>query len=82
MSYDELQIAEALRALPPAPEAWVRAAQELPELHRLLDEIVTRVEQDAEFRRRTVADLEAALLAEGYEADPALVEALRHRLDR
>jgi len=82
MSYDELQIAEALRALPPAPEAWVRAAQELPALHRLLDEIVARVEQDAEFRRRAVADLEAALLAAGYEPDPALVEALRHRLDR
>ena len=81
MSYDETQIAEALSALPPAPEAWVRAAQELPRLRRLLDEIVVRIEQDAEFRGRTMADLEAALVAEGYEPDPALVEALRHRLD-
>jgi hypothetical protein len=81
MSYDETQIAEALSALRPAPEAWVRAAQELPRLGRLLDEIVVRIERDAEFRARTMADLEAALLAEGYEPDPTLVEALRHRLE-
>jgi hypothetical protein len=80
MSYDELQLTEALSALPPAPTAWVRAAQELPRLRRLLDEIVVRIEQDAEFRRRAVADLEAALQSEGYEPDPALVDALRHRL--
>jgi len=81
MSYDEQQIAEALAALPPAPESWVRAAQELPPLRRVLDQIVARIEQDAEFRRRAVADLEAALQAEGYEPDPELVKALRHRLD-
>jgi hypothetical protein len=81
MSYDETQIAEALSGLPPAPEAWVRAAQELPRLRRLVDEIVVRIEQDAEFRARTMADLEAALLGEGYEPDPMLVEALRQRLE-
>jgi hypothetical protein len=80
MSYDEIQIAEALSALPPAPTAWVRAAQELPRLERLLDEIVGRIEQDVEFRTRTMTDLETALLEEGYEPEPALVEALRHRL--
>jgi len=80
MSYDEHGIAEALSALPPAPAAWVRAAQELPLLRRVLDEIVVRIEQDDEFRRRVVADLETALQAEGYDPDPALVEALRHRL--
>jgi hypothetical protein len=81
VTYDEQKIAEALSALPPAPEAWVRAAQELPSLRRVLDEIVVRIEEDAEFRRRAIADLEAALAAEGYEPDPALLEALRHRLD-
>jgi hypothetical protein len=81
MSHDEQQIAEALAALPPAPEAWVRAAQELPRLRQVLDEILTRIEQDAEFRTRTMSDLEAALQAEGYEPEPALVQALRHRLE-
>ncbi len=79
-TYDEQRIAEALSALPPAPAAWVRAAQELPLLRPILDEIVVRIEEDADFRRRVVADLEAALQAEGYEPDPALLEALRHRL--
>jgi hypothetical protein len=78
--YDEDRIAELLRALPPAPEAWVRAAQELPAARRTLDAIVARAESDAAFRARLVADLDAALEAEGYERDPAVVEALRHRL--
>src|ERR671922_24192 len=36
----------------------------------------------AEFRARLVADLEAALAAEGYKPDPALVARLRVELDR
>lgn len=78
--YDEDRLAQLLRALPPAPEAWVRAAQELPAARRTLDAIVARAESDAAFRARLVADLEAALEAEGYERDPAVVEALRQRL--
>jgi hypothetical protein len=78
--YDEERLAQLLRLLPPAPEGWVRAAQELPLAAKGLDEIVRRAEEDAEFRARLVADLEQALLAAGYEPDPALVEALRLRL--
>ena len=78
--YDEDRLAALLRALPPAPEAWVRAAQELPLARVELDEIVARAEADAEFRERLVADLEAALEAEGYERDPVVLEALRQRL--
>jgi hypothetical protein len=78
--YDEEKIAELLAVLPPAPEAWVRAAQELPLARRGLDEIVERARADAEFRTRLIADLEAALASEGYEPDPALVAALRDRL--
>ena len=77
--YDEERLAELIAGLPPAPEAWVRAAQELPAARRGLDEIVARAEADAEFRARLLADLEGALEAEGYERDPALVEALRER---
>ena len=81
-AYDEERIAELLRTLPPAPEAWVRAAQELPLAQRGLDDLVARAEADAAFRARLVADLEAALEAEGVEPDPALVRALRARLSR
>jgi hypothetical protein len=77
--YDEIRIGELLRRLPPAPEGWVRAAQELPLARLGLDQLVRRAEEDAVFRRRLVADLEAALREEGVEPDPALVEALRHR---
>jgi hypothetical protein len=80
-TYDEQRLSELLRLLPPAPSAWVRAAQELPLLQQGLGELLARVEADAEFRRRLVADLEAALEAEGYDADPAVVEALRARLE-
>jgi hypothetical protein len=78
--YDEDRLAALLRALPPAPAGWVTAAQELPLARRGLDEIVARAEGDAQFRARLVADLEAALEAEGYERDPAVLEALRQRL--
>ena len=78
-AYDEERLARLIRALPPAPEGWVRAAQELPLARTQLDDIVARAEADAEFQRRLVADLEAALEAEGYERDQRLVEALRVR---
>jgi len=58
----------------------VRAAQELPLARLGFDDLVRRAEEDTEFRRRLIADLEAALREEGVEPDPALVEALRYRL--
>jgi hypothetical protein len=78
---NEEQLAELLRALPPAPESWVRAAQELPAARRTLDTIVARAEADARFREALLADLEATLAAEGYEPRPAVVDALRQRLE-
>jgi hypothetical protein len=81
-AYDEERLAELLRSLPPAPEGWVEAAQELPFLRAQLDDIVQRAEVDAEFRRALVADLEAALAEEGYEPSDPLVKAIRERLSR
>ena len=77
--FDEERIARLLRMLPPAPEAWVQAAKELPAL-RALDDIVARAEADAEFRRALIADLEATLQREGVEPDTSTVEAVRRRL--
>jgi len=80
IGYDEERIGELLRLLPDAPQAWVRAAQELPLARAEVGQIVARAEQDAEFRSRLVADLEAALQAEGYEANPSVVASVRLRL--
>ena len=80
MTYDAQQIAQLLAALPPAPRGWVEAAQELPLARAQMDEIVARAEADERFRARVLADLEAALAAEGYELDDALLRALRNRL--
>jgi hypothetical protein len=80
-AFHEERLARLIRALPPAPAAWVRAAQELPLARAGLDEIVARAEADADFKARLVADLDAALEAEGYERDPAVVEALKVRLN-
>jgi hypothetical protein len=77
---DEQRLAELIAALPPAPEGWVRAAQELPFARRELDQIVARAEADAEYRRRLIADLETALRAEGIEPQPRTVAELRRRL--
>ena len=80
-SFDEERLAQLIRALPPAPDPWVRSAQELPFVRAQLDEIVARAEADAEFRAHLMADLSATLEAEGYEPRPGVVEELRIRLD-
>ncbi len=78
--FDEERLGSLLRVLRPAPEGWVRAAQELPGARRTLDEIVSRVEADAAFRVALIADLERALAVEGYEPGPRIVAELRERL--
>jgi hypothetical protein len=79
--YDEERLATLLRLLPPAPDGWVRAAQELPQARAEISALVARAGEDAAYRARLVADLEAALEAEGIEAKPSVVAALRVRLD-
>ena len=78
--YDEPRIAELLSAFRPPPEAWVRAAQDLPLVRRGFDDLLRRASDDADFRHNVVADLERALRAEGVPAHPAVVAALRRRL--
>jgi hypothetical protein len=78
--YDEERVAELLRTLPPAPEAWVKAAQELPRARQEINEIAARVEADKEFRAAVTRDLESALEAAGYDIDASLLPALRARL--
>jgi hypothetical protein len=78
--YDEEHLAALLKMLPPAPEGWVKAAQELPRARLEIDEIALRAQEDAEFRAAALADLEAALDQAGYDVDPSLLPELRDRL--
>jgi hypothetical protein len=79
---DEERVAELLRALPPAPEGWVKAAQELPTARKEIDDIVARAEADQEFRAAVIADLETALRQSGYEVDERMLPVLRQRLSK
>jgi hypothetical protein len=79
-SYDHEQLSKLIGMLPPAPEAWARAAQELPVARRGLDELVARAEADAAFRVQVLTDLEQALQAEGIEPEPRVVEKVRRLL--
>jgi hypothetical protein len=79
--HDEPRIAQLLTAFPPAPEAWVGAAQELPRVRRSLDDLLQRASEDASLRQNVIADLERSLREEGVPAHPAVAAALRRRLD-
>jgi hypothetical protein len=81
MTYDEEQIARLLRSLPPAPEAWVEAANSLPSVRRELDTLVEQAESDAAYRVQLLADLDAALRTAGVEPRPEVIEHLRRRLE-
>ena len=79
--YNVEQIGRLLRLLPPAPEGWVRAAQELPAARVALDELVARAEQDAAFREQLVTDPEWAVVTAGLEPSPFVVSRLRRLLE-
>jgi len=78
-AYDHDTLGRLIAALPPAPDGWVRAAQELPAARRGLDGIVNRAVADAAYRERVVADLESALAEVGLEPTPPILEELRKR---
>jgi hypothetical protein len=79
-AYDHNALGRLIAALPPAPDAWVRAAQQLPAARRGIDDIVDRAVADAAYRARVVADLESALAEAGVEPTPPILDELRDRL--
>ena len=78
--YDEERLAELLRLLPPAPAGWVLAAGELPTARAEIDTLVERAKEDQAFRAALLADIEAALAAEGVEPSRPLIDLLRRRV--
>jgi hypothetical protein len=79
-THDIGHLARRLAALPPAPEGWLVAAQELPQMRRSLDDLLTQAESDAGLRDRLVANLESALAESGIRPTPHLIERARPRL--
>jgi hypothetical protein len=75
--YAEEHLGRLIGLLPPAPEGWVRAAQEIPAFRAMLDDIVVRAEADEAFRADVLADIEAAIAEAGLEPEPRAVDALR-----
>jgi hypothetical protein len=80
--YDEEKLGEILSELPPAPESWVNAAHDIPLAQRKLEEIVERADADDDYRRRVIADPEAALEEADVVAHSETIEILRRRLDK
>jgi hypothetical protein len=78
-AYDHDTLGRLIACLPPAPDGWIRAAQELPAARRGIDDIVDRAVADAAYRARVVADLESALAEVGLEPTTPILEELRER---
>jgi hypothetical protein len=78
-AYDHDTLGRLIAALPPAPDGWVRAAQELPAARRGLDDIVNRAVADAAYRERVLADLESARAEVGVTPTPPILQELRER---
>ncbi len=75
---DDRNLEHLLRLLPPAPESWVRTAQELPFVRDEIDSILERAGSSPTFRDALRKDASGALRQEGYElADDVVAHILR-----
>ena len=79
-TFDIEELGRLLAALPPTPEGWVRAAQELPQVRRGLDDLLDRAEADAALRARLIADLESTLADAGIAPTRHVLSDVRERL--
>lgn len=81
MATDDIEeLGRLIAALPPAPQGWVRAAQELPRVRRELDDLLVRAQEDADLRAKLIADLESTLSEAGIEPTRQIVADVRVRL--
>lgn len=74
------ELGRLIAALPPTPDGWVRAAQELPQVRRGLDDLLARAEADSALRERLLADLESTLADAGIEPTRHVLADVRERL--
>ena len=81
MKHDEIEeIAALVSLLPPVPDGWVEAAQELPRARSGLDALVAAAEASAEARARILDDLERAFAESNLRPTPRLLAEARRRL--
>jgi hypothetical protein len=80
-TFDEEHLGDLLSALPPAPEALVRAAKGLPFARQRLEEIVQRARVDEDYRRRVVTDPQSVLEEADVVAHSENIQIIRRRLD-
>ena len=74
------ELGRLLAALPPTPRGWVRAAQELPQVRRGLDDLLARAEAGAALRETLLAGLESAVADAGIEPTRHVLADVRERL--
>jgi hypothetical protein len=79
-TFDIEELGRLIAALPPTPEGWVRAAQELPRVRRELDDLLVRAEADVALRAKLIADLESTLADAGIEPTRQVLADVRERL--
>jgi hypothetical protein len=77
---DDRQLEHLLRLLPPAPEAWVRAAQELPFVRDEVAAILERAAASSTYRDALLRDPADTLSREGHELSADVVAHILRRL--
>jgi hypothetical protein len=80
MSMENHELEYLLRLLEPAPEAWVRTAQELPCVRDEVSEILERAAASPAFREQLRSDAQGALRREGHELTADVVAHILRRL--
>jgi hypothetical protein len=80
MNIDNHDLENLLRLLEPAPEAWVRTAQELPFVRDEVSEILERAAASPSFREALRVDAQGALRREGHDLTADVVAHILRRL--
>jgi hypothetical protein len=80
MNMENHELEYLLRLLEPAPEAWVRTAQELPFVRDQVSEILERAAASPAFREALRTDAQGALRREGHDLTADVVAHILRRL--
>jgi hypothetical protein len=82
MSMDETDLEHLLRLLAPAPETWVRTAQELPFVRDEVAAILERAASSSSFRDALRDDASGTLAREGVELNADVVAHILRKLPK
>jgi hypothetical protein len=82
MGMNETDLEHLLRLLSPAPETWVRTAQELPFVRDEVAAILERAASSSSFREALQSDAGGTLAREGLELTSEVVAHIMRRLPK